>query len=90
MRDLIIAGVGVVRILDWHKRQRREIAGGQPVPALIDWEMNEVHPVNLLYPASVRRIPRVRLFRDFATQLFRDIEMQREVHTPATGPAPAG
>jgi len=84
VRDLIIAGAGVARILDWHKRQGREIASGLLVPALTDWEMPEVPPINLLYPPSVRRIPRVRLFLDFATQLFRDIEMQRDVHTPAT------
>ena len=84
VRDLIIAGAGVARILDWHKRQGREIANGLLVPALTDWEMDEVPPINLLYAPSVRRIPRVRLFLDFATQLFRDIEMQREVHTPAT------
>ena len=51
---------------------------------LTDWEITEVPPLNLLYPPSVRRIPRVRFFPDFATQLFRDIETQREVHTPAT------
>ena len=84
VRDLIIAGVGVARIVDWHKRQGREIANGLLVAALTDWEISEVPPVNLLYPPSVRRIPRVRLFLDFATQLFRDIELQREVHTPAT------
>ena len=49
------------------------------VPALTDWELDEVPPVNLLYPPSVRRIPRVRVFIDFVTQLFRDIEQQREV-----------
>ena len=72
-------GAGVARLLDWHKRQGREIASGALVPALTDWEHDEVPPVNLLYPPSVRRIPRVRLFIDFVTQLFRDIEQQREV-----------
>ena len=84
VRDLIVDGVGVARILDWHKRQGREIASGALVPALTDWEMAEVPPINLLYPPSVRRIPRVRLFIDFVTQLFRDIEQQRETHTPSS------
>ena len=84
-RDLAVAGAGVVRVLDWHKRQGREIASGALVPVLPDWEMSEeVPPVNMMYPPSVRRIARVRLFMDFVVQLFRDIEQQREVHAPAT------
>lgn len=85
VRDLAIAGAGVIRVLDWHKRQGREIASGILVPALTDWEMDaEVPPVNMLYPPNVRRIARVRLFMDFVTQLFRDIEQQREIRAPAT------
>ncbi|HUL65456.1 MAG TPA: hypothetical protein VLW55_12645 [Burkholderiaceae bacterium] len=34
-------------------------------------------PVNLLYRASVRRIPRVRLFIDFVVERFREIEIER-------------
>jgi hypothetical protein len=54
------------------------------VPALTDWTHDEVPPVNMLYRPSVRRVPRVRLFIDFVTQLFRDIEQQREVRAPST------
>lgn len=84
VRDLAVAGAGVARILDWHKRQGREIASGLLVPALTDWTHDEVPPVNMLYRPSVRRVPRVRLFIDFVTQLFRDIEQQREVRAPST------
>lgn len=84
VRDLAVAGAGVARLLDWHKRQGHEIASGRLVPALTDWEHEEVPPVNVLYPPSVRRISRVRLFIDFVTQLFRDIEQQREVRAPST------
>jgi DNA-binding transcriptional LysR family regulator len=84
VRDLAVAGAGVARILDWHKRQGHEVAAGLLVPALTDWEHDEVPPVKMLYPPSVRRIPRVRLFIDFVTQLFRDIEQQREVRAPST------
>jgi DNA-binding transcriptional LysR family regulator len=85
VRDLAVAGAGVARILDWHQRQGREIASGLLVPALTDWTHDEVPPVNMLYRPSVRRVPRVRLFIDFVTQLFRDIEQQREVRAPSTG-----
>lgn len=84
VRDLTVAGAGVARLLDWHKMQGHEIARGTLVPALTDWESEDVPPINLLYPPSVRRIPRVRRFIDFATQLFRDIELQREVRSPST------
>jgi DNA-binding transcriptional LysR family regulator len=84
VRDLAVAGAGVARILDWHQRQGREIASGLLVPALTDWTHDEVPPVNMLYRPSVRRVPRVRLFIDFVTQLFRDIEQQREVRAPST------
>jgi DNA-binding transcriptional LysR family regulator len=84
VRDLAVAGAGVARILDWHKRQGREIASGLLVPALNDWTHDEVPPVNILYRPSVRRLPRVRVFIDFVTQLFRDIEQQREVRAPST------
>ena len=81
--DLIIAGAGVARISNGTSA-RAEIASGLLVRALTDWELDEVPPINLLYTPSVRRIPRVRLFLDFATQLFQEIEMQREKRAPAT------
>jgi DNA-binding transcriptional LysR family regulator len=87
-RDTVIAvaaaGGGVVRIVDWSRRPGHEIARGALVPVLTDWELTEVPPVNLLFSPSVRRVPRVRLFIDFVTQLFRDIEQQREHRLPAT------
>ncbi len=86
VRDVLLAGSGVARILDWHKRQGHELASGALIAALTDWEQPEVPPMNLLYPPSVRRIARVRLFIDFVTQLFRDIEQQRENRAPASGP----
>jgi LysR family transcriptional regulator, regulator for bpeEF and oprC len=84
VRDLAVGGAGVARILDWHQRRGHETASGSLVPALTDWSADEVPPVNLLYSQSARRIPRVRLFIDFVTQLFRDIEQQRPIHAPAT------
>jgi len=33
--------------------------------------------VNLLYRASVRRIPRARMFIEFATELFRELDRLR-------------
>jgi LysR family transcriptional regulator for bpeEF and oprC len=88
VRDLAVAGAGVARLIDWHKMPGHEIARGTLVPALADWESEDVAPVNLLYPSSVRRIPRVRRFIDFVTQLFRDVELQREVRSPSSAMPP--
>ena len=78
-RDLVIelalAGHGVVRILDWTNLP--ELASGALIRALGDWESPEAPPVNLLYRASVRRIPRARLFIDFVTETFRELDLVR-------------
>jgi DNA-binding transcriptional LysR family regulator len=84
VRNMAIVGGGVARLLEWTKREGHEISRGLLVPALTDWEPLDAPPINLIYPPSVRRIPRVRLFIDFVTQLFRDIEQQREVRTPVS------
>ena len=78
-RDLVIelatAGHGVIQILDWTNRP--ELASGALVRVLADWESSEAIPVNLLYRASVRRIPRVRLFIDFAIEIFQEVASSR-------------
>jgi DNA-binding transcriptional LysR family regulator len=84
VRDLAISGVGVARLLDWHQRPGREVARGLLAPALADWVVDEVPPVNLLYPPSVRRTPRVRAFLDWAVQLFAEVERERLRPLPAT------
>jgi LysR family transcriptional regulator for bpeEF and oprC len=73
--ELALSGHGVIRILDWTNLP--ELASGSLVRALKDWESTEAPPVNLLYRASVRRTPRVRLFIDFATDLFRELDPLR-------------
>lgn len=75
MIELALAGHGVVRILDW--TELPDLASGSLVRALADWESTEAPPVNLLYHASARPIPRVRLFLEFATELFRELDRVR-------------
>lgn len=84
VRDLVVSGVGVARLLDWHQRPGREVPRGLMVPALGDWTVDEVPPVNLLYPPSARRIPRVRVFLDWVVQLFAEVERDRQQPLPAT------
>lgn len=84
VRDLLVAGVGVGRILEWDTHHDPRFAAGALVPVLRDWVSPEVPPVTLLHPPSVRRVARVRLFIDWVAQLFADIEHQRHVAAPAT------
>jgi LysR family transcriptional regulator, regulator for bpeEF and oprC len=73
--DAALAGAGVVRLTDL--TIRTHVRSGRLVPALLDWDMRDAPPVDLLYRPSQRRIPRVRLFIDFVTELFREIEAER-------------
>ena len=70
--DAALAGAGVARLTDL--TVRAHLRSGRLVPVLVDWETKHSPPVNLFYRGSQRRTPRVRLFVDFVTQLFRDIE----------------
>jgi LysR family transcriptional regulator, regulator for bpeEF and oprC len=85
VRDLMVAGMGVGRILEWDTHHDARFAAGALVPALRDWVSPEVPPVTLLFPPSVRRVLRVRLFIDWVSELFAHIEHQRNSPVPATG-----
>lgn len=78
-RDLVIelamAGEGVIRILDWTNRP--ELASGSLVEVLRDWESPVIVPINVLYRPSIRRIPRVKVFIEFVTELFHDSDAHR-------------
>jgi len=84
--ELVLAGGGVARILDW--TNRRDIASGALVEALSDWTSPEAPPVNLLYRSSVRRLPRVRVFTNFVTELFAELDAARATPIVASGRPP--
>lgn len=75
--DAAIAGTGVARFSDLSIRAH--LLSGQLVPVLLDWETKHAPPVNLLYRANQKHTPRVRLFIDFVTDLFRRLEAEREL-----------
>lgn len=79
-----LAGGGVMRLIDWNALPGKELHNGGLVPVLTDWRHLDVPGVNLHYPPSVRRIPRVRAFIDFASALFEQIEHLRQNRIPAT------
>jgi DNA-binding transcriptional LysR family regulator len=84
--ELARAGEGIAWILDWTNRD--DLAAGRLVRALADWESPEAPPVNLMYRPSVRRIVRVRVFMEFVTEAFREIESARKARV-VSGPRPA-
>lgn len=73
--DAALAGEGVVRLTDL--TIRAHVRSGRLVPVLMDWQMRDAPPVDLLYRPNQRRIPRVRAFIDFATELLREMEAER-------------
>jgi LysR family transcriptional regulator, regulator for bpeEF and oprC len=73
--EAALAGLGVGRFSDLSIQ--RELASGRLVPALVDWESKDAPPVNLLYRAHQRRLPRVRAFVEFVQTLFERLEAER-------------
>ena len=72
--DAALAGEGVARLTNLTVRPH--VQGGKLVPVLLDWEMRDAPPVDLLYRPNQRRIPRARVFIDFVTELFREMEAE--------------
>lgn len=86
VQQLVLRGHGVGRFVDW--ADIPEVAAGALVPALLDWEATDVPPVNVLYTAATRRNPRARLFIQFMTELFGDLDRERGLLASGTGPPP--
>lgn len=86
--DAAMEGRGVARFTDLSIRE--PLRTGRLVPVLVDWESRQSPPIVLLYRASQRRLPRVRLFIDFLAEQFRRMEAERAphlaVHLPAERP----
>jgi len=74
MLEAVLSGEGVGRIADL--TAGTYLQNGQLVPVLLDWTMTDAAPVNVLYPSSQRRNPRVRLFMDFVIEVFRALEAE--------------
>jgi LysR family transcriptional regulator, regulator for bpeEF and oprC len=69
-----VAGEGVVRIADLFVIE--QLRSGALVPVLTDWNMADSPPFNLMYSANQRRNRRARIFIDFVTNAFRELEAQ--------------
>jgi DNA-binding transcriptional LysR family regulator len=74
--DAVLASEGVARLTDLTIGPH--LASGHLVPVLLEWEMKDAPPINLLYRPNHRRDPRVRAFADFVTAVFGELEAKRE------------
>jgi DNA-binding transcriptional LysR family regulator len=84
VQQLVIQGHGVARFLDW--ADLPQVASGALVPVLSDWQATDAPPVNILYSASTRRIPRARAFIDFISERFRSLDELRGLKPIVTAP----
>ena len=73
--ELVLAGHGVMRVLDF--ANEADFAAGRLVEALADWEAADAPPLTLSYWPTGRRTARVRVFLDFMTEVFREMEQRR-------------
>ena len=77
-----LAGLGVVHTLEFMARPHVE--RGELVPVLADWG-REPQPVYVVYPGSRHLSAKLRVFVDWAAQLF-EARAARGLHEPATTP----
>lgn len=67
LRDMAVAGVGIVRLAEFVISDA--IADGRLVPLLVDHHVDEPFPIWAVTPPGRRSTPRVRAFIDFAAEL---------------------
>ena len=79
----VLAGEGVARFSE--ASTRSQLQSGRLVPVLPDWEVQGGPPLNLLYRASNRRTPRVRLLLDFIVGLVQQFEAEGTAGAPRAG-----
>lgn len=78
--DCLLRSQGVGRVTE--TTSRALVQSGRLVPVLLDWEVQNGPPTNLLYRASARRNPRSRLLIDFITQTLAQHEAEGRLIGP--------
>ena len=76
-RAAALAGHGLVRLP--FMALQDSVARGDLVRVLPEW-YSVAASLNLVYPASARRVPRVRVFIDWMRELFADLSPQKAPH----------
>jgi LysR family transcriptional regulator, regulator for bpeEF and oprC len=81
-----LAHEGVARIT--YLRMGLHVLGGALVPALDDWVVRHPPPVTVFFRPKDRRVARVRLVVDFATEVFQRLQAARESGSPRVASRP--
>jgi LysR family transcriptional regulator, regulator for bpeEF and oprC len=82
----VLAGEGVGRIT--YLRMRELVRRGELQTALDDWTIRHPPPVTVFFRPKHRRTARIRLVVDFATDIFRRLEAEREQGVPLPASRP--
>jgi DNA-binding transcriptional LysR family regulator len=69
-----VQGAGIIRVPDLLVAD--QLRSGQLIPTLTDWTMDDPPPIQLLYGQEHRNTPRMRLFVNFLTKAFNEIQAQ--------------
>jgi LysR family transcriptional regulator for bpeEF and oprC len=85
--DAALAGEGVIRSTDFVATPL--VRSGRLEPVLGDWDSLHAPPVHVLFRPKHRRTPRIRAFTDFAAEVFRRLEAQREEGNVSASARPA-
>jgi DNA-binding transcriptional LysR family regulator len=85
--DAALAGEGVIRSTDLIATLL--LRQGRLEPVMRDWKALHAPPAHVLFRPKHRRTPRIRAFIDFAEEVFRRLEAEREEGTVAASARPA-
>jgi DNA-binding transcriptional LysR family regulator len=85
--DAALAGEGVIRSTDLIAQAL--VRSGRLAPVLWSWDSLHAPPVHVLFRPKHRRTPRIRAFVDFAAEVFRRLEAEREEGYVAAAQRPA-
>jgi hypothetical protein len=69
-----VLGAGIIRVPDLLVAD--QLRSGQLIPAFTDWTLLDPPPIQLLYGQEHRNTPRMRLFVNFLTKAFSEIQAQ--------------
>jgi DNA-binding transcriptional LysR family regulator len=70
LRDMALAGAGIVRLADFHIGA--DIRAGRLVQVLEEYPSDLREPVYLIYANRKHLSPRIKVFRDFLEQRLRE------------------
>jgi DNA-binding transcriptional LysR family regulator len=84
--EAAIAGHGVIRASDIVVDE--QLHTGTLVPVLLDWHMLDTPAISVLYSQTRRENPKVRVFLDFVTEAFQQMQAHTGYSATPSPPSP--